>query len=71
LLPGEEEQRRLPRGLLRPLAKLRGRIKTTVAQLTEQLGLAPHKAESFWGLPARIAATILAHTIVTPLVEFA
>jgi predicted house-cleaning NTP pyrophosphatase (Maf/HAM1 superfamily) len=36
-----------------------------VAQLTEQLGLARHKARSFWGLLARTAATILADTIVT------
>jgi hypothetical protein len=65
LMPGEEERRRLPRRLLRPIAKLRNRIETTVAQLTEQLGLARHKARSFWGLLARTAATILAHTIIT------
>jgi hypothetical protein len=65
-MPGEEERRRLPRCLPRPIAKLRGRVeKTTVAQLTEQLGLARHKARSFWGLLARTAATILAHTIIT------
>ena len=64
-MPGEQGWRRLPRRLLWPIAKLRGRIETTVAQLTEQLGLARHKARSFWGLLARTAATILADTIVT------
>ena len=64
LMPGPEERRRLPRELLRPIAKLRGRIETTVAQLMEQLGLARHGAKSFWGLLTRTAAAILAHTIM-------
>jgi hypothetical protein len=72
LMPGDEEGRRLPRRLLRPIAKLRGRIETTVAQLTEQLGLARHGAKSFWGLLARTAASILAHTFsIFRLVQFA
>lgn len=64
LMPGPEERRRLPRELLRPIAKLRNRIETTVAQLMEQLGLARHGAKSFWGLLTRTAAAILAHTVM-------
>jgi hypothetical protein len=65
-MPGPGERRRLPRELLRPIAELRGRIETTVAQLMEQLGLARRGAKSFWGLPTRTAAAILAHTVIVP-----
>jgi len=49
-MPGEEERRRLPRRLVRPIAKLRTATETTVMQLAEQLDLACHEARSFLGV---------------------
>jgi hypothetical protein len=37
---------------------------TTTGEITEHLGLARHRAKTFWGLLARTAATILAHTLL-------
>jgi hypothetical protein len=48
----------------RPVAALRNRVETTIGELTEQLGLARHGAKTFWGLLARTAATMLAHTML-------
>lgn len=64
LTPGREERRRLPREVLRPIARLRNRIETTVGQLKGKLELARHGAKTFWGLLVRTAAAILAHTIL-------
>ncbi len=36
----------------------------TIGELTETLGLARHRARTFWGLLTRAAATILAHTLL-------
>jgi hypothetical protein len=54
------DRRRLPAAARRPVAALRNRIETTTGEITERLGLARHRAKSFWGLLARTAATILA-----------
>jgi hypothetical protein len=61
---GKADRRRLPAAVRRPVARLRNRIETTVGELTERLGLAEHGARTFWGLLARAAATILAHTLL-------
>ena len=61
---GHADRRRLPAAVRRPVAKLRNRIETTVGELTDSLGLARHRARTFWGLLARTAATILAHTLL-------
>ena len=53
-----------PRRVRRPVAALRNRIETTTGEITEQLGLARHRATTFWGLLTRTAATILAHTLL-------
>lgn len=58
------DRRRLPAAARRPVAALRNRVETSLGELTEQLGLARHHAHTFWGLLARTAATILAHTIL-------
>lgn len=58
------ERRRLPAAVRRPVAALRNRIETTNAEITETLGLARHRAATFWGLLTRTAATILAHTLL-------
>jgi Transposase DDE domain len=62
--PGRAERRRLPAALRRPVAAFRNRIETTTGELTELLGLARHGAKTFWGLLTRVAATILAHTLI-------
>lgn len=64
LAPGRTERRRLPVAVRRPVAVLRNRIETTTGELTERLGLARHGAKTFWGLLTRVAATILAHTLL-------
>jgi hypothetical protein len=38
------------------------RIEATHGQITEQLGLAHHRAHTFWDLLSRTAATLCAHT---------
>jgi hypothetical protein len=60
---GKAERQRLPAAARRPVAKFRNRVETTVGELTETLGLARHRAKTFWGLLTRCAATILAHTL--------
>jgi hypothetical protein len=59
-----QQRRQLPAALRRPVAALRNRVETTIGELTEHLGLAHHRAVTFWGLLTRAAATILAHTIL-------
>jgi len=61
---GRAQRRRLPAAVRRPVAALRNRIETTIGELTEQLGLAEHRARRVWGLLTRTAATILAHTLL-------
>ncbi len=58
------ERRALPAAVRRPVAALRNRIETTKGEVTEQLGLARHGAKTFWGLLTRVAATLLAHTLL-------
>jgi hypothetical protein len=64
--PGRAERRALPAAARRPVAALRNRIETTVGELTDvdRLRLARHGAKTIWGLLARTAATILAHTLL-------
>jgi hypothetical protein len=61
---GKADRRRLPAAVRRPVARLRNRIETTIGELTEHLGLAYHRARTFWGLLTRAAATILAYTLI-------
>jgi DDE family transposase len=61
---GRADRQRLPRALRRPVAALRNRIETTTGEITEQLGLAHHRAHTVRGLLARTAATILAHILI-------
>jgi hypothetical protein len=64
LAPGRAERQRVPKAQRRAVARLRNRIETTVAELTEHLGLARHRAKTVWGLLTRTAATVLAHTML-------
>jgi len=61
---GKADRRRLPTAVRRPVARLRNRIETTIGELTDRLGLAAHRARTFWGLLTRVASTILAHTLL-------
>ena len=61
---GKADRRRLPAAVRRPVARLRNRVETTIGEFTGTLGLARHGAKTFWGLLARAAATILAHTLI-------
>jgi hypothetical protein len=61
---GKAERQRLPVAVRRPVAKFRNRIETTTGELTEALDLVRHGARTFWGLLTRVAATILAHTLI-------
>ena len=61
--PGRTERRTWPPAVRRPVAALRNRVETTIGEVTEELRLAHHGAKTVWGLLARAAATILAHTL--------
>ena len=61
---GRAERQTLAAAVRRPVAALRNRVETTIGELTETLGLARHGAKTVWGLLARAAATILAHTVL-------
>jgi hypothetical protein len=58
------QRRTPPRAVRRPIAALRNRIETTIGELTDTLGLARHRAKTFWGLLTRTAATLFAHTLL-------
>ena len=60
---GRAERRTLSPAARRPVAALRNRVETAIGELTEGLGLARHRANTVWGLLARTAATVLAHTL--------
>jgi DDE family transposase len=62
--PGRAERRRVPLARRRAVARLRNRIETTNGEITEHMGLAHHRAHTFWGLLVRIAATVCAHTLL-------
>jgi Transposase DDE domain len=64
LTPSRAERRRIPLVYRRPVAVLRNRIETTNGEITDNLGLARHRAHTFWGLLARTAATLCAHTLL-------
>jgi hypothetical protein len=62
--PGKKERAAMPSILLKIIAGWRNRIETTFNEITVQMELARHGAHTFWGLLARTAATIAAHTLL-------
>jgi hypothetical protein len=62
--PGREDRRRVPLRVRRPVASLRNRIETTCGETSDHLELARHGAHTFWGLLARVAATLATHTLI-------
>ncbi|WP_158852263.1 transposase [Saccharothrix deserti] len=61
---GKADRKRLSKTRRRPVAALRNRVETVFAEVTEHLGLARHKAKTFWSLLTRTAATLAAHTLL-------
>jgi hypothetical protein len=64
LTPSRAERQRVPIARRRPVAVLRNRIETSNGEITENLGLAHHRAHTFWGLLTRTAAILCAHTLL-------
>lgn len=62
--PTREQRQTMPVGLQKVIAQWRNRIETTFGEITDRMELARHGAHTFWGLLARTAATICAHTIL-------
>jgi DDE family transposase len=62
--PAKGRRRAMPAVLLKIIAEWRNRVETTFKEITDQMELARHGARTFWGLLARTAATIAAHTIM-------
>jgi Transposase DDE domain len=58
------QRHQLSKAQRRPVAALCNRIETSIGEITEDLGLAHHKARTFWGLLTRTAATLAAHTLL-------
>ena len=61
--PDKKHRAAMPSALLKVIAEWRNRIETTFSEITGQMDLARHGAHTFWGLLARTAATIAAHTL--------
>jgi hypothetical protein len=61
--PGKNQRAAMPAILRKIIAEWRNRVEATFAEITDQMELARHGAHSFWGLLARTAATIAAHTL--------
>ncbi|MRH93597.1 transposase [Nocardia sp. SYP-A9097] len=64
LAPFRAERRTMSPPRLHAIAVLRNRIETTNGEITENLGLARHRAHTFWGLLTRTAATLCAHALL-------
>jgi hypothetical protein len=62
--PAKDQRRSTPAVLLKIVAEWRNRIETTFKEITDQMELARHGAHTFWGLLARTAAIIAAHTLM-------
>jgi hypothetical protein len=58
------QRRQLSKARRRPVAALRNRVETSLGEITGHLELARHGARTFWGLLARVAATLAAHTLL-------
>jgi len=65
LVPPTKDQRAsMSAMLLKVIAQRRNRIEASFGEITDRMELARHGAHSFWGLLARTAATIAAHTLL-------
>ena len=62
--PTKDQRKNLPAILQNVIAEWRNRVETTFKEITDQMELARHGAHTFWGLLARTAAAIAAHTLM-------
>jgi len=62
--PAKDQRGRMPTMLLQVIAQWRNRIEVTFGEITDRMELSRHGTHTFWGLLARIAATIAAHTLM-------
>ena len=62
--PAKGQRASMPPILLKVIAEWRNRIEATFGEITDRMELARHGAHTFWGLLARTAATIAAHTLL-------
>ena len=69
--PTKAQRKTMSPGLLKVIAEWRNRIETTFSEITDQMELARHGAHTFWGLLARTASTIAAHTLSRIIPGFA
>jgi hypothetical protein len=61
--PAKNQRAAMPAILLTVIARWRNRIEVSFSEITDLMGLAWHRAHTFWGLLTRTAATIGAHTL--------
>lgn len=69
--PTKAARKTMSPALLKVIAEWRNRIETTFGEITDQMELARHGAHTFWGLLARTASTIAAHTLSLIITELA
>lgn len=69
--PTKAQRKTMSPALLKVIAEWRNRIETTFGEITDQMELARHGAHTFWGLLARTASTIAAHTLSLIMTGFA
>ena len=62
--PAKDQRQQMPPILRKIIAEWRNRIEVSFGEITELMGLARHRAHTFWGLLTRTAATIAAHTLM-------
>jgi len=65
--PTKDQRRQMPAILQKIIAEWRNRIEASLGEITDRMELARHGAHTFWGLLARTAATIAAHTLLRVL----
>jgi hypothetical protein len=62
--PTKNQRQQMPSLLQKVIAEWRNRIEASFGEITDRMELARHGAHTFWGLLARTAATIAAHTLL-------
>jgi Transposase DDE domain len=62
--PTKDQRQHMPSLLQKVIAEWRNRIEASFGEITDRMELARHGAHTFWGLLARTAATIAAHTLL-------
>jgi hypothetical protein len=66
--PSKDQRRQMPCILQKVIAEWRNRVEASFGEITDRMELARHGVHTFWGLLARTAATIAAHTLLLVLI---